>query len=114
MRTKENITYLNHILDCITDIESFVAGYTKETFVTDKKTFNSCIRMFEVIGEATKRLSSEIKNKHAQVSWKEIAGLRDILIHDYEGVDILAVWNIIRNDIPPLKTNIQIIINSLT
>jgi len=110
---KEDSTYLKHILDCIVDIESFSLGYTKESFLVDKKTFNSCIRMFEVIGEATKRISPELKSKHTNIAWKEISGLRDVLIHDYEDVDLPAVWQIIQNDIPTLKTNIQKIINTL-
>ena len=69
--------------------------------------------MFEVIGEATKRISPELKSKHTNIAWKEIAGLRDVLIHDYEDVDLPAVWQIIQNDIPTLKTNIQKIINTL-
>lgn len=69
--------------------------------------------MFEVIGEATKRISPELKSKHTNIAWKEISGLRDVLIHDYEDVDLPAVWQIIQNDIPTLKTNIQKIINTL-
>ena len=107
-----DIIYLKQILDCINDIESFVEGYSEETFVNDKKTFNSCIRMFEVVGEATKRLSQEFKNQNPDVEWKKMAGLRDVLIHDYEGINLNAVWAIIQLNIPTLKTQIQTIIQN--
>ena len=108
-----DLIYLNHILDCINDIEAFVVDFTEETFIQDKKTFNSSIRMFEIIGEATKRVSADLKTKNNYIQWKEIAGLRDVLIHDYQGVDLPAVWKIIQNDIPTLKTNIELIIKTL-
>lgn len=105
--------YLKHILDCIVDIEEFVIGYTEETFVNDKKTFNASIRMFEVIGEVAKKLSDEFKSKYPHIEWRKIAGMRDVLIHNYEGVDLDAVWQIIKNKIPELKIQIQAIINKL-
>ncbi len=105
-------TYLNHILDCINDIEHFIDGYSEQQFVTDKKTFNSTIRMFEIIGEATKKISPELKQNNSEVEWKKMAGLRDVLIHDYEGVDLNAVWQIIQIHIPTLKIQIQKIIQN--
>ncbi|MBC7694854.1 MAG: DUF86 domain-containing protein [Burkholderiales bacterium] len=99
-------------MDCICDIELFVENYSVDAFMLDKKTFNSCIRMFEIIGEASKKVSSNIKSHHPEVEWKKIAGLRDKLIHDYEGVDLNAVWLIIKNNIPILKVQIQKIIQT--
>jgi uncharacterized protein with HEPN domain len=110
--SNKNHTYLKHIIDCICDIELFVENYSIDNFISDKKTFNSCIRMFEVIGEASKKVSSDIKEQYPEVEWKKIAGLRDKLIHDYEGVDLEAVWLIIKNNIPVLKTQIQNIIQN--
>ena len=100
---ERNIQYLKHILDCIKDVEAFVEGHTEKTFVSDKKTFNASIRMFEVIGEATKRISTDFKNKNDHIEWRKIAGLRDVLIHDYEDVDLDAVWQIIKTNLPQLK-----------
>lgn len=69
--------------------------------------------MFEIIGEASKKLSGELKSKYPEVEWKKIGGFRDVLIHDYEGVDLKAVWQIIENSVPQLKIQIQKIIQNL-
>lgn len=69
--------------------------------------------MFEIIGEASKKLSGELKNKYPEVEWRKIGGFRDVLIHDYEGVDLKAVWQIIENSVPQLKIQIQKIIQNL-
>lgn len=104
---ERDLQYLEHILESINDIQIFVKGYTKETFVNDKKTFNAVIRMFEVIGEATKRISLDFKKNNDNVEWKKMAGLRDVLIHDYESVDLDAVWNIVESNLPQLKDQIE-------
>lgn len=108
---ERNLKYLKHIFDCINDIETFVEGYNENTFINDKKTFNASIRMFEVIGEATKRISADFKTQHNHIDWKRIAGLRDVLIHDYEGVDLDAVWQIIKINLPQLKKEIENLLN---
>lgn len=106
----KDLTYLNHILDCINDIEDFCKNYTEVEFIKSKITFNACIRMLEVIGEATKKISNETKNKFPEIEWKKIAGLRDVLIHNYEGVDLKSLWGIIQINIPELKQKINQII----
>ena len=108
---ERNLKYLKHIFDCINDIETFVEGYNENTFINDKKTFNASIRMFEVIGEATKRIGADFKTQHNHIDWKRIAGLRDVLIYDYEGVDLDAVWQIIKINLPQLKKEIENLLN---
>jgi uncharacterized protein with HEPN domain len=73
---------------------------------------DAVIRNFEIIGEAVKKIPEEIKNKYANVEWKEAAGFRDVLIHDYFGIDIEAVWDTVRNNIPPFKKEILKVLES--
>ncbi len=74
---------------------------------------DAVIRNFEVIGEATKRLSPKIRERYSEVPWRRIAGLRDVLIHDYLRVDLEEVWGIIQDYLPDLKVEIQIIIQDI-
>jgi uncharacterized protein with HEPN domain len=104
--------YLKHILDAIEKVESYIA-VGSEVFFSTSYWQDAVIRQLEIIGEATKRLSRELCSKHTEIPWRRIAGLRDVLIHDYMGVDIKAVWEITQKDLPPLKTRIQAILNDL-
>lgn len=74
---------------------------------------DAVIRNFEVIGEATKRLSPKIREKYPEVPWRRIAGLRDVFIHDYLRVDLIEVWNIISDYLPDLKVKVQNIIENI-
>ena len=107
---ERDLVYLKQIMDCIFDLELFVKDCNENSFIADKKTQSAAIRMLELIGEVTKRLSDELKHNNQNIAWKKIAGLRDVLIHNYEGVDISAVWQIIQINIPELKKQIQSLI----
>ena len=86
-RSRTDLTYLRDILDAIQAIQDFTQGYDYESFVSDRKTRDAVVRNLEVVGEAVKKLSRSIKARYPQVEWKSIAGLRDVLIHDYFGVN---------------------------
>jgi uncharacterized protein with HEPN domain len=104
--------YLCHIRDSIVKIESY-ATVGKKTFMTVSHWQDAIIRNLEIIGEATKRLSKPLKEQYPKVPWRNIAGLRDVLIHDYMGVDLESVWNVVENDLPPLKKHINTILADL-
>jgi len=110
---KTDLVYLRHIMDSIAKIESY-ATVRKEEFLTVCHWQDAIIRNLEVIGEATKRLGKPLKGQYPEVPWRNVAGLRDVLIHDYMGVDLESVWNVVENDLPSLKLQIQVILDTFT
>ena len=107
MTQKDFKIYFLDILDSIQKIESFISGMSYEDFEDDDKTLYAVIRAFEIIGEASKKISQEIQSTYPQIPWRSMAGMRDVLIHDYFGIDKEVVWKTITTDIPPLKLQIE-------
>jgi len=92
-------------------VEEFSAPMTLEQFRNDKKTVHAVVRNLEVIGEAIKRVPPQVRDRHPGVPWQRIAGLRDILIHHYFGIDVDIVWDIVQDKLPELKTRVEEILN---
>lgn len=108
---KNSKIYLAHIIDEITYIENNVMNVSKEIFMNNPTLCRASVRSLEVIGEAIKNVPDEFRNSQPTVAWKEFAGLRDILIHKYFGIDYDMVWDIIHEELPVLKDQIASIMN---
>lgn len=107
-----DIVYLRHILDAILRIDQYLQGIQEEEFFRNHLVQDGVIRQLEIIGEATKQISQKSREKHGHIPWKDIAGMRDKLIHDYFGVDIEQVWFTAKNDIPTFQKDIEEILKS--
>jgi uncharacterized protein with HEPN domain len=99
--------YLDDILDAIEKIGNYVEGLSFEEFSADSKTVDAIVRNFEIIGEATKRIPLETKEKYPQIPWKMMAGTRDKLIHEYFGVNLQVLWKAVKEDLPPVKRSVK-------
>lgn len=107
MKKRELGDYIQDILEALGEVEDFTTGMQFEDFVEDKKTVNAVVRSLEVIGEATKKIPDNLRKKHSEIPWKRMAGMRDKLIHEYFGVDLEIVWEVVNNELPPIKPLIQ-------
>ncbi len=105
MSKKDPIIFIDHILESINLIERYIEGKTFEDFIEDVQLQDSVIRRIEIIGEAVRNIPWEIKQKYPDIPWKDIVGMRDILIHQYFGVDLELTWKTVKNDIPKLKSD---------
>jgi len=95
------------ILDAAKLVQQFVEGMTREAFEDDTKTQAAVVREIEIIGEATKRVSDSFRSSHPAIPWKKMAGMRDVLIHAYDEVDLDEVWNVAQNAVPELIAQIE-------
>ena len=107
MTKHESLPYLEHIKDAIKDIESFTNGLTKEKFLKNKLRKSAVIRQLEIIGEASKNIPENFREKYEEIEWKKMTGTRDKISHHYFGVDLNTVWDIVKKDLPDLKKKIK-------
>lgn len=106
MRKKNPKIFLEDILESIERIEQYTKGRTKDEFLDDHEKQDAIMKRLEVIGEAVKNIPTEVKKKYPEILWKDIEGMRDVLIHEYFGVLMERVWGTAKNDIPKLKKQI--------
>ncbi|PIP48888.1 MAG: DUF86 domain-containing protein [Chloroflexi bacterium CG07_land_8_20_14_0_80_45_17] len=109
---RDYMLFIEDIVTCIEKIERYTGNVSFEEFGRNDMAVDAVIRNLEIIGEAIKKIPEEIKKKHANVEWKEAAGFRNVLIHDYFGIDVEAVWDTIRNNIPSFKRQIVKVLES--
>ncbi len=100
---KDDRLYLIHITECIERIESYIGGKDKQQFLDSTLIQDAIIRNLQTLAESTQRLSDASKETISGIDWFKIAGFRNVLVHDYLGVDIERVWNILEKDLPALK-----------
>ena len=110
---REDSVYIRHIADAIDKIEKYTGGVDEKTFFSNSLIQDAVIRQLEVIGEAAKRLSPELRQSNAEIPWQDVAGMRDKLIHGYFGVEISQVWLTVTGDIPALKAKILTILQAM-
>jgi len=98
---------LSDILESIDRISQYIEGLSFDAFSDDQKSIDAVVRNLEIIGEAANRLPDEFKEKHPQVEWHKVVGLRNRIIHDYFGVDLKIIWQIIHIDLPALRQTLS-------
>lgn len=98
--------YLDDIIEAIKRIEKYTKDLAVEKFKKDDLIIDGVVRNLEIIGEAVKNIPANVKDKYSEIEWKKIAGLRDILAHEYFGVDLEILWDIVENKLPALKKEI--------
>jgi uncharacterized protein with HEPN domain len=103
---QSDAVYLAHILDAISQIESYMAGLDYDQFLEIRLVQDGVIRQLEIIGEASRNISADFQTQHPETPWSQIISLRNRLIHAYFEVNLGIVWDILQNDIPPLKRNV--------
>jgi len=109
---KESLIFIKYIMENINEIELFVKGVTKESFLENKEKQYAIIRAIEIIGESVKNLPDSFRKEHSEIPWIKIAGMRDKLMHHYFGVNLNTVWKVIKEDLPDLKKEIKKIIKN--
>lgn len=113
MSERTQMQFFSDIIESIDAITSYLEGCTIESLASDRKTFAATIRELEIIGEAIRNISEEVKTSHPQVLWQEIRSFRNKIAHEYFGVDINIVWDVVENELSLLRQQIIDIIGSL-
>ena len=110
---KDDRLYLIHISECIQRIERY-ASVGRDAFFSDDKTQDAVLRNLQTLAESTQRLSDALKKGHPDLDWRGIAAFRNVAVHDYLGIDLKQVWDIVARDVPALKRKVEAILGNLS
>ncbi|TVQ15099.1 MAG: DUF86 domain-containing protein [Balneolaceae bacterium] len=110
---KSDKIYILHIIDSMDQINEYTAQISPEEFKENRLIQDAVVRNFEIMGEAAKNVSNQTREKYSQIPWKNMAGMRDKLIHNYMGVDLDAVWNTIHDIIPSMRIKVAEVVRSI-
>ena len=106
---RDSLLFLEDIIESLSKINRYIEGLEYSDLAKDEKTIDALIRNLEVIGEAVKNIPDTIREKYPEVEWKEAAALRDVLIHDYFGVDLESLWDTIHDNLPEFEKKIRLV-----
>jgi uncharacterized protein with HEPN domain len=109
---REYHLYIADISDCIKRIKLYTKKLSFEQFLKDEMCIDAVIRNFEIIGEASRQLPKEIRAKHSEVNWRDLIAFRNVIIHEYFGINQKIMWDIIQNELPPLGRKINALLKS--
>ncbi len=104
---KDHKIFIEHIIESIELIEQYAADLTPDKFKENMAMQDAIIRRLEIIGEAVKNIPSGFRTKHSEIPWKQMAGMRDVLIHEYFDIDLSLTWAVVKRELPPVKEKLQ-------
>lgn len=104
---------LDDILESVQKARRYVAGLDREAFLSDEKTADAVVRNLEIIGEAAGRLPERFRSQHGEIEWRRIVGLRNRIVHEYFGIDLAIVWEILQHELPELENRVSAIRRSI-
>ncbi len=105
---------LMHIIEAIDEIQQYTSGISQKSFLSNSMMRFACIKQLEIIGEAANAITSETKSMFTDLEWRQIIGMRHILVHEYFGVDFELIWQVITNDLPILKSKVLDVLDNLS
>lgn len=113
MSANRDSLYLIHIRECLERVADYTSGGHDE-FMQDTKTQDAVLRNLQIMGESTQRLSESLKAANPQVMWRDLAAFRNILVHNYLGMDLVQIWQTVTDDLPPFRQDIDAMMQSIS
>jgi uncharacterized protein with HEPN domain len=110
---KDDRLFLRHILECIERIKQYTCK-GKDSFLSDTKTQDAVVRNLQTLAESSQRLSDSLKSKYPDIEWRNIAAFRNVIVHDYLGIDLDQIWDIVGIDLPSLRERVKVILENLS